>query len=425
MISGEVVADTTESNPNTVNTASDDNSSYMTEHLLDSDNDDSLNLQEILEELSPTVTPMRNAYFKVKACEDSKSTTLLMEVNVQKEAQIQHSGYLYFFPDLDQYFILEVNEGRTRNGKKQLELWNQGSNRVTITENQVLQSSTDRTRSLDKQDVLSCLGTTLGIKLDFKDITTGFMSLACTSLKLHVLYQTVLHCFSMVGVGVNNVTSTLGCIGGIARYVSCGYVNCTQLDSKIAQETNGTSDFCALNFPCLAGQGNCEQGQCQSGLVCRQNVGANYGFSPDTNVCEVSSGSSGGHPRRQNGSISFCTSNYPCASGQGDCDILTGQNQCQAGLICKLNVGANYGFSSGTDVCEVPAPNASDSSSGGHPNRKNGSSSFCTSKYPCALGQGDCDILRGQNQCQAGLICKLDVGANYGFSRLTDVCEAP
>ena len=41
---------------------------------------------------------------------------------------------------------------------------------------------------------------------------------------------------------------------------------------------------------------------------------------------------------------------------------------------------------------------------------------------PCGVGEGDCD---SDAECQSGLACVHDVGANYGFGPAVDVCEAP
>ncbi|MEM7351248.1 MAG: hypothetical protein AAF657_10610 [Acidobacteriota bacterium] len=158
----------------------------------------------------------------------------------------------------------------------------------------------------------------------------------------------------------------------------------------------GHPDFCRDCGPCSAGEGDCEVGQCDAGLVCSQNVGANYGFTPQTDVCEAGCPLAPGHP-------DYCVTCGPCEAGQGDCE----PGQCSAGLVCSQDVGANYGFTPQTDVCEVGCPLAP-----GHPD-------YCITCGPCSAGQGDCE----PGQCDAGLVCSQDVGANYGFTPQTDVCE--
>ncbi len=46
-----------------------------------------------------------------------------------------------------------------------------------------------------------------------------------------------------------------------------------------------------------------------------------------------------------------CTTACPCSEGQGDCDE---DADCRFGLVCVNDVGADYGFKKGTDVCERP-----------------------------------------------------------------------
>jgi len=108
---------------------------------------------------------------------------------------------------------------------------------------------------------------------------------------------------------------------------------------------NGDWSFCSSDNLCSEGQGDCDgDSQCQSSLVCTNNVGANYGFNSSVDVCEV--------PPVSNGDWSFCSTSKPCSAGQGDCDS---DSQCKSGLVCIRNVGANYGFVSGIDVCELPS----------------------------------------------------------------------
>jgi len=45
---------------------------------------------------------------------------------------------------------------------------------------------------------------------------------------------------------------------------------------------------------------------------------------------------------------------------------------------------------------------------------------YCTENDPCTEGLGDCDA---DSECAGDLICAQDVGANYGWHALVDVCE--
>lgn len=57
-----------------------------------------------------------------------------------------------------------------------------------------------------------------------------------------------------------------------------------------------------------------------------------------------------------------------------------------------------------TSVCSLPA---------GHKH-------FCRDCGPCVTGEGDCD---SAGECRTGLTCRANVGAQYGFDPLVDVCE--
>lgn len=177
----------------------------------------------------------------------------------------------------------------------------------------------------------------------------------------------------------------------------------TQGLRKSAGGVVGDGDFCgpAAADQCAAGEGDCDSNtDCQAGLVCVWDVGATYGFSPTTDVC--------GQPAAPvNGDANFCSVAAPCASGQGDCDS---NAECQAGLHCVYDVGANYGFSPDTDVCET---------GGG---MENGDPHFCSASYRCSVGEGDCD---SNSQCASGLVCGNNNGAQFGMTSETDVCVPP
>ena len=152
----------------------------------------------------------------------------------------------------------------------------------------------------------------------------------------------------------------------------------------------GHADYCRDYGPCRAGIGDCDPGQCATGLVCANDVGARYGLPAHYDVCEA------GTPRPD---PDYCVSNY-CGLGDGDCD----PGQCDEG-VCVNDVGAQYGLPAHYDVCEArggPAPDPD----------------YCVSNY-CGLGDGDCD----PGQCDEG-VCVNDVGARYGLPAHYDVCEA-
>ncbi len=52
----------------------------------------------------------------------------------------------------------------------------------------------------------------------------------------------------------------------------------------------GHADYCQVMGPCSAGQGDCDSAsECQDGLMCMEDVGADYGFDADVNVCMAAS----------------------------------------------------------------------------------------------------------------------------------------
>ena len=190
---------------------------------------------------------------------------------------------------------------------------------------------------------------------------------------------------------------------GCSGTASCSLLfNADTLITSSFALAGGSADFCSVASPCAAGQGDCDSNsQCRTGLVCAQNVGANFGWPAGTDVCQASASS------LPVGHADFCSAASPCAAGQGDCDS---KKQCRTGLVCAQDVGANYGWPAGTDVCQASAS----SLPVGHPD-------FCSAASPCAAGQGDCD---SDGQCRTGLVCAQNVGANYGWPAGTDVCQA-
>ena len=158
--------------------------------------------------------------------------------------------------------------------------------------------------------------------------------------------------------------------------------------SSSSQGQPGHADYCRDYGPCRAGVGDCDPGQCASGLVCVNDVGARYGLPAHYDVCEARG--SGPDP-------DYCVSNY-CGLGDGDCD----PGQCDEG-VCVNDVGTRYGLPAHYDVCEA----------GSRPDPD-----YCVSN-DCGLGEGDCD----PGQCDEG-VCVNDVGARYGLPAHYDVCEA-
>lgn len=105
------------------------------------------------------------------------------------------------------------------------------------------------------------------------------------------------------------------------------------------------------------------------------------------------------------GAWDYCSPQLPCDVDEGDCDS---DSDCKGGLICIHEVGADFGFDPGVDVCGTAPPL--------------GDWDYCSYTRPCGAGEGDCDK---DSECQNGLVCVSEVGAAYGFASNVDVCEQP
>ena len=178
--------------------------------------------------------------------------------------------------------------------------------------------------------------------------------------------------------------------------------------SQITTHVNRMDDlppdphFCRDYGPCSVGEGDCDPGQCRAGLVCVNDVGAQYDLPAHYDVCEPPSGRGTGVPNPD-----LCQDYGPCGVGQGDCD----PGQCGEGLVCVADVGPQYGLPAIYDVCEVPSGSPAPAPD----------PDYCRDYGPCGVGQGDCD----PGQCADRLVCAADVGPQYGLPAIYDVCEVP
>jgi len=169
--------------------------------------------------------------------------------------------------------------------------------------------------------------------------------------------------------------------------------------------------------PCAEGQGDCDSNQeCQTGLVCSQNVGARYGWGATLDVCErPGTPQPAGGCQRPAGDWDYCSDPQcgPCAAGQGDCDD---NSECQTGLVCLPDTGAGYGFPASVATCGLPSASACTLTPGDW--------GYCSDPNcgPCPRGKGDCD---GDADCNPGLVCRSNVGASYGLPPTMDVCVLP
>jgi hypothetical protein len=179
---------------------------------------------------------------------------------------------------------------------------------------------------------------------------------------------------------------------------------------------NGNWSFCSAACPCNAGQGDCDSDkECKSGLICAKDVGKSYGWSKSVDVCQApkASAQNSCHTDTLFG-WSYCSASCPCGSGEGDCDS---NSHCLGTLVCAKDVGAKIGKNSSLDICE--APKTSSQAQSCHVGAKGGYP-YCSPACPCDVGQGDCD---SHAECKPGLVCKANIGAQYGWKSNVDVCK--
>lgn len=269
--------------------------------------------------------------------------------------------------------------------------------------------------------------------------------------------STIKMCAKLCFVGL--LTSTLWSCGGASTsddLLNNEHASTTAQALTKAQDPNANGDGSFCNDPtatCDAGEGDCDSdAQCTGALICGKDIGPKFGMPAKWDVCVpahcvdgslsgdetgVDCGGSCGTCTQvgTNGDPNFCTLNS-CGAGQGDCDS---DAECQAGLICTNNVGADFGFGSNVDVCLPPhCSNSVQDAANGEtgvdcggdcapcPNMNPlplGDPNYCNDpNLPCAEGEADCDI---DAHCLPGLICKQNVGDQYGFPAFIDVCVSP
>ncbi|WP_428267823.1 hypothetical protein [Haliangium sp.] len=158
---------------------------------------------------------------------------------------------------------------------------------------------------------------------------------------------------------------------------------------------NGDDDFCSVENQCGIGEADCDSSdECLDGLRCSFNVGADFGFDPDVDVCTCPA-------EDRLGTSTFCSALCPCSQGEGDCDS---DAECESGLRCFSNVGAQFGLDEDVDVCADAI---------------NGHNDNCSTSNQCGEGEGGCD---DDDECSAGLTCFNDTGADFGLDPSTDMC---
>jgi hypothetical protein len=163
--------------------------------------------------------------------------------------------------------------------------------------------------------------------------------------------------------------------------------------------------------PCDADEGDCDSnGECRGTLVCLNDTGATLGLPPTLDLCGTPSAA---QCRLEVGDWAYCSDPNcgTCGVGQGDCDS---DEDCNSGLVCGFNAGAQFGLPYNLDVCVVPAEPVC--------TKQRGDWGYCADPAcgPCGVGAGDCD---SDGECASGLFCALNTGEKYGLPQALDVCE--
>ncbi|MCP4600817.1 MAG: hypothetical protein GY847_09845 [Proteobacteria bacterium] len=116
---------------------------------------------------------------------------------------------------------------------------------------------------------------------------------------------------------------------------------------------------------------------------------------------------------------SFCTPEFPCDMGEGDCD--NNSQHCKGPLVCGQNIGTLYGLHSSADLCTTPDRAGNDSSRGFCPTTM--TTSTCSAPgCPCGRFEGDCDY---HSECGGRLICGWNNGAAFSSPTSWEYCVEP
>lgn len=219
------------------------------------------------------------------------------------------------------------------------------------------------------------------------------------------------YCLStcLCGIGEADCDSSSHCAPGLRCLFNVGADYGFEPDVDVCDcppdSYNGGGSFCSEVCPCSEGQADCDSdAECEAGLRCYRNVGDEFGFEEDDDVCASCL------PAEANGTIDYCNAACPCSEGEGDCDS---DSDCDPGLHCFLNAGADFGLDPDIDVCAACRPPS-----------QNGHIHFCTPDCPCGPGEGDCDgdLIPDYGDCEPGLTCVSNVGPQLGLPEGTDVC---
>jgi hypothetical protein len=172
--------------------------------------------------------------------------------------------FLYYLPQTQQHFFLQASRNPDQGNRVEVRVWSSdSSSELLVTEKDgpvatTPSKATARLRnlrgfsanslSLSPADAITCLLQTLGVNLVTTNWSQLLGSIACSYTTTFGEVQTLLSCLSMGGIGLNDVTATVGCVTGIANLTSCGYVNCSALNrSPVATPSFSPSPYASYS----------------------------------------------------------------------------------------------------------------------------------------------------------------------------------
>jgi hypothetical protein len=181
-----------------------------------------------------------------------RSDALVVMANEQRSALVTELDdvkgsnrrlLLFFIPETGESFFLQLqlNAG----GVPEMRFWSNGPSELVIAGDQMQlleQPSRDTFRlphittgtagqgvvseKITITDTIACIARSLGIGLDSTSLTTRLSSALCSATSTISLALTACNCLSIAGLGSNLVFATIGCITGITKLLSCGFVTC-------------------------------------------------------------------------------------------------------------------------------------------------------------------------------------------------------
>jgi len=151
--------------------------------------------------------------------------------------------FLFYLAESNEAFFLQLQVAVK--GSPEMRLWSAGPSELVILGDQMRlldhpSSETFRlprmasgaaglgvvTDNITVTDTIACIARALGIGLDSTSLSTKLSSALCSATSTISLALTACSCLSIAGLGSNLVFATIGCITGIAKLLSCGFVSC-------------------------------------------------------------------------------------------------------------------------------------------------------------------------------------------------------